>query len=46
MTFQLGFEGKVRISGGKVFQIERGWWVQKQKGRKVRRMISQKRHRG
>ena len=46
MTFQLGFEGKVRISGGKVFQIERGWWVQKQKGRKVRRMISQKMHRG
>ena len=40
MTFQLGFEGSVRISGGKVFQIERGWWVQKQKGRKVRRMIS------
>ena len=23
----MGFEGKVRISGGKVFQIERGWWV-------------------
>lgn len=42
----MGFEGKVRLSEGKVFQIERGWWVQKQKGSKVRRMIPHKMHGG
>lgn len=39
---------RIHMSGVTCYitQIERGWWVQKQKGRKVRRMISQKRHRG
>lgn len=43
--FELGFEGRVGIFGGRVFQME-GLVVQRQKDRKVRRVLLYKMHGG